>query len=65
MMLDGERRGRSAAGRILLDATSGNTGIAYAMLGAARGYLVTLCVPANVTPERQAACCRRTAPSSC
>jgi cysteine synthase B len=52
MMLDGERSGR-LAGRILLDATSGNTGIAYAMLGAARGHRVRLCVPANVTPERK------------
>ena len=40
-------------GRVLLDATSGNTGIAYAMLGASRGYRVRLCVPANVTPERK------------
>ncbi len=40
-------------GRHLLDATSGNTGIAYAMLGAAWGFPVTLCVPANVSPERK------------
>jgi cysteine synthase B len=53
MMLDGERKGLLGDGRILLDATSGNTGIAYAMLGAARGYRVRLCVPANVTPERK------------
>jgi cysteine synthase B len=39
--------------RIILDATSGNTGIAYAMIGAARGYRVRLCVPENVTPERK------------
>ncbi len=39
--------------RPLLDATSGNTGIAYAMIGAALGYRVTLCVPANITPERR------------
>jgi cysteine synthase B len=39
--------------RRILDATSGNTGIAYAMLGAALGYGVTLCVPANITPERK------------
>jgi cysteine synthase B len=37
---------------VLLDATSGNTGIAFAMVGAARGYRVKLCVPRNVTPER-------------
>lgn len=53
MMLEGERTGRLGPGKILLDATSGNTGIAYAMLGAARGHGVRLCVPANVTPERK------------
>src|SRR5580692_5768332 len=41
------------AGRHLLDATSGNTGIAYAMLGAAKGFPVTLCMPSNVSPERK------------
>jgi cysteine synthase B len=47
--------GASAAtqGQRLLDATSGNTGIAYAMLGAAMGFGVTLCMPANVSPERK------------
>jgi S-sulfo-L-cysteine synthase (O-acetyl-L-serine-dependent) len=40
-------------GRHLLDATSGNTGIAYAMLGAAEGFPVTLCMPSNVSPERK------------
>jgi S-sulfo-L-cysteine synthase (O-acetyl-L-serine-dependent) len=40
-------------GRHLLDATSGNTGIAYAMLGAAWNFPVTLCVPSNVSPERK------------
>jgi cysteine synthase B len=40
-------------GKALLDATSGNTGIAYAMLGAAMGFPVTLCVPSNVSPERK------------
>jgi len=54
MMLDGERRGLLGPGRVLLDATSGNTGIAYAMLAASRGYRVRLCVPANVTRERLA-----------
>ncbi len=39
--------------RVLLDATSGNTGIAIAMLAAAEGYRATLCVPANVSPERR------------
>jgi cysteine synthase B len=41
------------AGKHLLDATSGNTGIAYAMLGAANGFAVTLCMPSNVSPERK------------
>lgn len=50
---EAERRGLLGPGRVLLDATSGNTGISYAMLGAARGFLVTLCVPANVTSERK------------
>lgn len=53
MVDDGERRGLLGAGQVLLDATSGNTGISYAMLGAARGHLVKLCVPANVTRERR------------
>src|SRR5437764_12053411 len=53
MILDGERSGRLYPGKIILDATSGNTGIAYAMLGAARGYGVTLCVPANASRERK------------
>lgn len=50
---DARRRGLLGPGRELLDATSGNTGIAYAMLGAAEGFRVTLCVPANVSPERK------------
>jgi cysteine synthase B len=53
MILDGERRGRLAPGKVILDATSGNTGIAYAMIGAARGYRVRLCIAANVSPERK------------
>src|ERR1043165_7149207 len=53
MMLDGEQSGALGHGKILLDATSGNTGIAYAMLGAARGHRVRLCEPSNVTPERK------------
>ena len=52
MILEGERTGALRPGRTLLDATSGNTGIAYAMLGAARGYPVQLCLPGNITPER-------------
>jgi cysteine synthase B len=53
MILDGERSGQLTRDKIILDATSGNTGIAYAMIGAARGYRVRLCVPENVTPERK------------
>ena len=41
------------AGKTLLDATSGNTGIAYAMLGAAEGFPVMLCMPSNVSVERK------------
>ncbi|CUU10039.1 MAG: cysteine synthase [Fimbriimonadales bacterium] len=46
-------RGELTPNKRLLDATSGNTGIAFAMLGAALGFGVTLCMPANVTPERK------------
>jgi cysteine synthase B len=53
MIRDGEKSGALQPGRTILDATSGNTGIAYAMIGAARGYSVTLCLPENVTPERK------------
>ena len=53
MIADGERSGALTRDKILIDATSGNTGIAYAMIGAARGYRVRLCVPENVTPERK------------
>ncbi len=48
MILDGERRGALDAKRTILDASSGNTAVAYAMIGAARGYRVKLCVPSNV-----------------
>jgi cysteine synthase B len=53
MIREGLRSGALRPGRTLLDATSGNTGIAYAMLGAALGYPVKLCVPSNVTAERK------------
>jgi len=64
IILDAEKRGllrfhqhnsleHPQNARALLDATSGNTGIAYAMLGAALGFPVTLCVPSNVSPERK------------
>ena len=49
-----EQDGRLRPGMTILDATSGNTGIAYAMLGAARGYRVKLVLPDSVTPERKA-----------
>jgi len=48
-----EAEGALGHGRILLDATSGNTGIAYAWIGAARGFRVALCVPANANAERR------------
>jgi cysteine synthase B len=53
MIAEGERKGTLTPDKVILDATSGNTGIAYAMIGAARGYRVRLCVPSNVTPERK------------
>ncbi|HEY0079480.1 MAG TPA: cysteine synthase family protein [Pyrinomonadaceae bacterium] len=53
MILDGERRGLLTPEKIILDATSGNTGIAYAMIGASRGYRVALCLPRNASPERK------------
>src|SRR5437867_7442672 len=53
MILDGEATGKLNANRTILDATSGNTGIAYAMVGAARGYRVKLCLPDNASSERK------------
>ncbi len=53
MVLDGERRGLMTPEKILIDATSGNTGIAYAMIGAERGYRVTLALPKNAGRERK------------
>ncbi len=50
---EGRRSGKFAANKTLLDSTSGNTGIAYAMIGAAEGFLVTLCMPENVSVERK------------
>ena len=50
---EGEKSGKLAPGKILIDSTSGNTGIAYAMIGAARGYKVKLCLPQNASPERK------------
>jgi cysteine synthase B len=53
MILEGERSGALRPGKVIMDATSGNTGIAYAMIGANRGYEVVLCLPANASPERK------------
>ena len=53
IVAEGRRLGHLRPGKILLDATSGNTGIAYAMLGAAEGFPVTLCMPENVSRERK------------
>jgi S-sulfo-L-cysteine synthase (O-acetyl-L-serine-dependent) len=53
MILDGERRGLLTKDKILIDATSGNTGIAYAMIAAERGYKVKLALPKNASIERK------------
>jgi cysteine synthase B len=53
MILDAERRGVLGPGKRILDASSGNTGIAYAMIAASRGYGVTLCLPKNANAERK------------
>lgn len=53
MILKGERDGTLTRDKIILDSTSGNTGIAYAMIGAARGYKIKLVMPGNVSVERK------------
>src|SRR5574341_2430316 len=53
MIREGERAGALTRGKTIIDATSGNTGIAYAMIGAALGYRVTLVMPENVSAERK------------
>src|SRR3954469_20229583 len=53
MIADGEASGKLRPGLTIIDATSGNTGIAYAMVGAARGYPVKLCLPDNASQERK------------
>jgi cysteine synthase B len=53
MILEGERSGRLRSGMTILDATSGNTGIAYAMIAAARSYPVTICLPKNAGRQRK------------
>ncbi len=54
MIEEGEKSGQLVPGKTILDATSGNTGIAYAWLGAAKGYAVELCLPASASKERKA-----------
>jgi len=54
MIEDGERRGVLTSDRTIIDSTSGNTGIAYALIGAAKGYRVKLVMPGNVSAERKA-----------
>src|SRR5262245_29197607 len=54
MIEDGERRGALTREKTIIDSTSGNTGIAYALLGAAKGYRVRLVMPGNVSSERKA-----------
>src|SRR6478672_13321055 len=53
IVAQGRASGKFGPGRTLLDSTSGNTGIAYAMIGAAQGFPVTLCMPENVSIERK------------
>ena len=53
MILEGERSGKLTRDKIILDATSGNTGLAYAMIAAAKGYRVRLCLPRNASHERK------------
>jgi cysteine synthase B len=53
MILDGERRGLLTHGKIIIDATSGNTGIAYALISAIRGYKIKLVLPSNASSERK------------
>jgi len=54
MIEDGERSGALTPERTIIDSTSGNTGIAYALVGAAKGYRVKLVMPGNVSAERKA-----------
>jgi cysteine synthase B len=53
MIEEGERSGALTRDRVILDSTSGNTGIAYALIGAVKGYRVELVVPRNVSRERK------------
>jgi cysteine synthase B len=54
MIEDGERSGALTHDKTIIDSTSGNTGIAYSLVGAAKGYRVKLVMPANVSAERKA-----------
>src|SRR3984893_2494107 len=54
MIEDGERRGALTHEKTIIDSTSGNTGIAYSLVGAAKGYRVKLVMPSNVSAERKA-----------
>src|ERR671936_71320 len=53
MIAAGERSGALTPDKVIIDSTSGNTGIAYALIGAARGYRVKLCLPRNASEERK------------
>lgn len=53
MILEGERSGKLTPGKVIIDSTSGNTGISYAMIAAVRGYKVKLFLPANASRERK------------
>src|SRR5258708_13183357 len=53
MIQAGLQSGALSSGKVIIDATSGNTGIAYAMIGAALGYAVRLCLPDSASPERK------------
>ena len=53
MIEDGEKSGRLTKDKVILDSTSGNTGIAYALIGKVKGYKVKLVMPANVCKERK------------
>src|SRR5277367_5392936 len=53
IVAQGRASGKFGPGKTLLDSTSGNTGIAYAMIAAAQGFPITLCMPENVSVERK------------
>lgn len=53
MIIEGEKSAKLRPGMTILDATSGNTGIAYAVIGTARGYPITVCLPKNASNQRK------------